>query len=333
MEFSLPVPKYSYLPIVALFFITGLLLTACSGSPQPKTYTIGVLNFAVGLENSVLPGFKEGMTQFGYKEGQNITYIYKGVPDKVDKLDTLAQDLVKADVDLILSITTPATQAAQRATVNTDIPVVFVPLNDPVGAGVVDSLKKPGGNITGITFGAQEARRFEWLIQVAPAIKQVYILYNPKEPSMVKSLATVSEVAQKLGVELITREVNTPEEATASIENIPEEADAIFFLASGSIGDHIADFAKVAIQHKLPTSGSSPEVVEKYGIMTSYGFDVAASGKQAARLADQILRGIKPADLPVEMTEFSSAINLKTASTIGLDIPDTILRQANVIVR
>lgn len=173
-------PKCSSLAIVALLVITGLLATACSGIGQPKTYTIGVVNISAGLETDLLPDFKENMAGLGYKEGQNVTYIYKGVPDKVEKLDALAQDLVQADVDLILAITSPAALAAKRATADNPIPVVFVPVNDPVTTGIVASLRNPGGNLTGITFGAQEPRRFEWLIQVAPDVKKVYIPYTPR---------------------------------------------------------------------------------------------------------------------------------------------------------
>jgi len=325
--------KYSSVAIVILFVITGLLVAACSGMGQPKTYTIGVVNISAGLETDLLPSFKENMAGFGYKEGQNVTYIYKGVPDKVEKLDALAQELVQADVDLILALTSPAALAAKRATTDNPIPVVFVPVNDPVASGIVASLRNPGGNITGITFGVQEPRRFEWLIQVAPDIKKVYIPYTPEDQSAVISLAKVREAAQKLGGELITREVHTAEEIPASVENIPEEADAIFILPDSLIGHRTADFAETAIQRKLPTSGPNPVSVTDSGFLTSYSADPTGYGKQAARLVDQILRGVKPADLPVEMAEFILAINLKTAKAIGLDIPDSILRQADIIVR
>lgn len=315
-----------------LFITTGLPLTACGGAGQPKTYKVGVVNLSPPLE-VVLEGFKEGMTELGYTEGENITYVYEGAADTVDKLDGLAQNLVAADVDLILSITTPASMAAQRATASNSIPIVFVPVNDPVKAGLVASLRNPGGNITGVTYGLQEGRRFEWLIQVAPAVKQVYIPYNPEDQSAVTSLAAVSEVAQNLGVELITRQARTQEEVTASVKNIPEEADAIFLAADTLVVGQVAAFAEAAVQRKLPTSASAPDIVMNQGILTTYSFDIRASGKQAARLAGQIFRGIKPADLPVEVPEFISIVNLKTAESIGLDIPDTILRQADVIVR
>ncbi len=321
---SLSASKRSIL--IVLFIITGLLLTACGG--DQKTYTIGVVNLTPDL-GPVIEGFKEGMTELGYIEGENITYIYEGATGSIDTLDVVAQGLVAADVDLILSVTTPATQAAQRATAGTDIPVVFVPVNDPVRSGIVDSLRNPGGNITGVTIGAQEARRLGWLVQIVPTIEEIYIPYNPEDQSAVLSLETVSEAATTLGVELITREARNPEEITAVVKNIPEEADAIFFVPDSLLGSHFAEFAKL----QLPTSVADPTNMKTFDMLTSYGIEFTAAGKQAARLADQIFQGIKPADLPVETAEFYLAINLKTAEAIGLYIPDSILRQADIIIR
>ncbi|HNT77856.1 MAG TPA: ABC transporter substrate-binding protein [Anaerolineae bacterium] len=311
--------------------VFSLWLAACGGAPQPKTYTLGVINPSLHQEETV-EGFKEGMTKLGYIEGKNIIYLYEG-PTDMDKLDSVAQGLVAADVDLILSITTSAAQAAQKATAGTDIPVVFIPVTDPVGAGLVDSLRQPGGNITGVTFGVQEGRRLEWLIQVAPTIEHIYVPYNPEARGTVLALETVSNAATMLGVELILCEVSTAEEVAAAFENIPEDADAIFFLPDSLLNERIGDWLEIAIELKLPTSGPNPMAVAD-GHLTAYGIDLAASARQeAARLADQILQGIKPADLPVETAEFFTAINLNTAKAIGLDISDEILLQADIIIR
>jgi len=317
-------------PTFVCAIVLSLLLVACL-PPPPQTYTIGVINIVPDLDTT-LEGFKEGMTELGYLEGENVTYLYEGATTNMGELDSVAQSLVTADVDLILAITTPATQAAQRATADNDIPVVFVPVTDPVGAGLVDSLKQPGGNITGVTFGSQEGRRLEWLIQVVPTIKQIYVPYNPEDRSAVLALETASATAAKLDVEMITCEIRNLEEVTDAFENIPKEADAIFFLPDSLVSTHMPDHIETAIRAKLPTSGANTEVVRN-GILTSYGMEQTSSGRQAARLADQIFQGIKPADLPVETAEFFSAINLKTAETIGLDISDEVLLQADIIVR
>lgn len=317
--------------LVILFVMIGSLLTGCGDTPGTKTYTIGVVNPSPNQETTV-KGFKDGMTELGYVEGTNVTFIYDG-PVSADKLDAVAQGLVKAKVNLILAITTSATKAAQKATSGTDIAVVFIPVTDPVGAGVVASLTNPGGNITGVTPSAQEGKRLEWLLQVAPKIKQIYIVYNPKDQSPVLALKTVSETAAKLGVELITREVSTTEEAMLAVKNTPKEADAIFFLPDSVVNARAVDIYKMATDLKLPTSGPNMATVND-GVLTAYSVDLTvAARQQAARLADQILQGAKPADLPVETARLFAAINLKTAQAIGLDIPDDILRQANIIIR
>jgi ABC-type uncharacterized transport system substrate-binding protein len=165
MKLGRRLDKYGrHIIAVTVLVVLGPFLFAC-GAREPEARAIGVVNLAPGLDDAVA-GFKEGMAELGYVEGENVTYIYEGATNSIDTLDSVAQGLVEADVDLILSITTPATQAAQWATAGTEILVVFVPVTDPVGAGIVDSLRNPGGNITGVTFGTQEGRRLEWLIQM-----------------------------------------------------------------------------------------------------------------------------------------------------------------------
>jgi putative ABC transport system substrate-binding protein len=322
--------KTTCYPILVGVVLLGMMLTAC-GDETNRTYTIGVVNPSPNQENTI-KGFKEGMTGLGYVEGENVTYIYNG-PIGADKLDAEAQTLVEAKVDLILSITTPATKAAQKATTETDIAVVFIPVTDPVGAGVVASLTKPGGNTTGVTSVTQEGKRLEWLLQVAPEIKQIYVVYNPEDSSPVLALNTVSETAAQLGVELLTREASTTEEAEAAFMNVPPEADAIFLLPGSLVNTRAADVYKIATELELPTSGPNIATVN-VGALTAYGVDLAAAARQqAARLADQIFKGARPADLPVEIAEFYLVINMKTAQAIGLTIPDEVLRQADIIVR
>lgn len=311
--------------------VFSLLLTACGGLTKPKTYTVGVILYTPTLEFT-WTGFKQGMTDLGYIEGQNISYIYAGPIDNINKLDGVAQDLVKAKVDLILAISTPAAQAAKRATANTKIPVVFVPLTDPVGAGLVTSLTQPDGNITGVTFGIQEARRLEWLTRIAPATKRVYIIHNPDDTSANLALKMVTATAANLGLEIISREARTPDEVDAALAKLPENIDALYLVPDVKTEAKLADILAVTNSRRLPTSVANVERV-KEGALFTFAFKQDAAGRQAARLADQILRGIQPADLPVETTEFFLAINLKTAQAIGLVVPDDILSQADTIYR
>ncbi|MBN1876490.1 MAG: ABC transporter substrate-binding protein [Anaerolineae bacterium] len=318
----------SWKAILIGLVVISLALTACGDSQ--KTYTIGIVNVVSVLDNTV-QGFITGMTDLGYIEGENVTYIHKEII-AMDDLDSVLQDMVKADVDLLMTTSTTAAKAIQEATAGTEIPVVFGTLADPVGAGFVESLKQPGGNMTGLVIGAQDDRRLGWLLDIDPAIEQVYVPYNPDDPAPVAGLTTLKEAAPKLGVELITPEIRTPDEVIAAIENIPAEADAIYLLADSLVSARASDFLEAALELQLPISDPSMDNIEK-GLLTSYGPVQVNSGKQVARLADQILKGIKPSDLPVETAESYLGINLKTAEAIGLQIPEDILRQADIVVR
>jgi putative ABC transport system substrate-binding protein len=234
---------------------------------------------------------------------------------------------------MILSVTTPATLAAKQATAGTGLPVVFAVVTDPVGAGIVDSMPRPGRNITGVAFGLQEARRLEWLIHIAPEVRQVYVPYNPNDKSPVLALKTIRNAAAKLGVNLITFKVHDNETLNKAVMNIPAEADAVFPLPDSLLGTRFTDLMTGAIKRKLPTSIPNISRVKEHNALSAFGFDQHSCGKQAAQLVDQIFKGARPADLPVETAEFYLAVNLEVANKIGLTIPDEILRQAKIIIR
>ncbi len=323
-----------HLSLISTLLLVVLLATAC-GITQPETFSVGVVNLLPTMENTI-EGFKAGMIESGYTEGENITYVYPGAAGSLDALETTAQDLMKAEVDLILSITTPGSLAAQKATAGTDTPVVFVAVTDPVGAGLVQDWAHPGGNVTGIASVAKgavnEGRRLELLLQIAPDVKRVYIPYNPEDPAVITALTTVSDDAAKLGVELALHEVRSADEAAAASGAIPEDVEAIFIFSDRVVVTAFQEFVEAALEKRLPLSTSNPIGVEM-GALMAYGSDFLASGKQAARLADQIFKGGQAADLPVEAPEFFLIINLKTAEAIGLDVPDAVLRDADEIIR
>jgi putative ABC transport system substrate-binding protein len=315
--------------IVAL--LLGMLPIACDRDTD-ETYTVGVINIVPDLDQT-LQGFREGMKALGYIEGKNIEYAYEGPTTNLGGLTAAARNLVNAEVDLIFTLTTPATLAVKQATAGGELPVVFTIVTDPLGAGIVSSMRAPGGNITGVAFGIQEARRLEWLVRIAPGIQQIYVPYNPNDKSPVLALKTVRESAAKLGVKLITRQVHDAETLEDAVLQIPAQADAVFLLPDSLVSTRLADMVAAAIARKLPLSGVNIMVVKRHSVLISFGCDLQSAGKQAARLADQIFKGARPSDLPVETAEIYLAINLKTAAAIGLSIPDEILRQADIIVR
>jgi putative ABC transport system substrate-binding protein len=311
--------------------LLALALAGCS-KKKSKTYTVGIINSVAVLDKS-LDGFKEGLTERGYIEKKNVRYIYDGPTTDMNKLPAAVQSLLETKTDLILSITTPATLAAKQATAGIGLPVVFLSVTDPVGAGIVESMLHPGSHITGIAFGIQEARRLEWLIRIAPEIKKIYVPFNPKDKAPVLAWKMVRSAASKLGVHLIPQEFYDSETLNDAVLNIPPEADAVFLLPDSLMGTRYPDMVMTATKRNLPTSGPNVVTVKDHHVLTSFGYDLHLTGKQAARLADQIFKGAEPADTPVEVAEFYLAVNLKTAKAIGLAIPDEILRQADVIIR
>lgn len=317
--------------ISLLFFLLLIcVLAGCSEGQLSKTYTVGVVNFNKE-HDKVFLGFKKGLTALGYTEGKNITFIYNGSRSEMPDLVNDLQSLIDQKVDLILSITTPATKKAKQMTAGTGIPVVFAPVFDPVEAGIVQSLVKPGGNLTGIKVGGHSAKALDWLLKIAPDIKKISVPFNSNNRATMKSLQDLQLAADKVGVTLAAHEVSNKKELALSFENLPDETDALWLLNSGFLVNHSALFVDAAIKDKLPLGSSTSQVDD--GVMVTYGQNASRTGELAAGLADKILQGVSPASLPVEITDFFLGINLKTANSIGIDISDDILHVAETIIR
>lgn len=325
----------STLCISLIIIFAGIFpVTACATPESPPTtmLTIGVVNLSPQLE-PVLEGFKNGMLSLGYTEGDQIEYLYDGPAPDLAALDTIAETFVNSDVDLILAISTPATQAAFRATQNTNIPVVFGPVTDPIAAGVITKLSHPGGNVTGVMLGGQsEGQRLQWLTQLAPETHWIYVPYNPDDASAIASVDGVIQAAGELGVELLLREARNADEISDAIASIPAKAQAVFLPQDSLVAARIDDFVTATLDLELPLCVPTDGQVER-GALLSYSFQLIALGEQQARLADQIFRGIKPVDLPVETAEFFLTVNLKTADAINLTIPDEVLRTVDRVIR
>jgi len=313
-----------------LVLLVGIL--AACGPAEPEAAIVGVVN-PFGIEMPI-EGFKAGLADLDYVEGEDVNYVNADMSGGMAALESAVEDLMQKDVDLILCVTTPACQTAQKVTDGTDVAVLFVAVTDPVTAGLVEDFSDPGGNVTGIVSAAKgavnEGRALEWLLQVAPDIEQVFVPYNPDDPVTLTKLGAVQDAAAKLGVELILQEVQSSDAAATIPSSIPENADALLTFSERVFNVSIVqELAAAAIERDLPCLAPGVE----YGALLSYAPTLSAIGRQAARLADQIVRGSSPADLPVETPEFFLTINLETADAIGLDIPDEVLRQADDIIR
>ncbi len=316
--------------IVVAVAVAAVLLLNKDDKESKKSYKVGIVNSAA-IMSSAIDGLKAQLTTLGYTEGKNITYIYNG-PTASDGLEAEIQRMFDEKVDVIFTLTTAPSVKAKEMTAENGIPIVFAPVTDPIGAGIVTDLNKPGGNVTGVMSGLSENRRLEWLKTVAPDIKMVLIPYDPNNPSPVKTLDGLKETAQKIGVELVLLE--TPDKAAveAAIANIPSDVDAIFLPSDSLVGSYVADWVAKSIELKLPTSGSSQAHVTA-GVLCSYSYSPTQAGELAAGLVDHILKGSKPGDLPTEIAEPQASINLATASALGLEIPNSVLQQAAIVVR
>ena len=323
--------KKILLSLMIIVFIA--VLAACGGDEgnANKQFKVGLLtNNPNGLRNVV--GFQAGLAELGYIEGENLTYIFAGGPVAKDDLEAALQEMITAEVDLIFTAGTPVGVVAHQATQGTNIPVVFGVIADPIAAGVLTDLKNPGGNMTGVRLSQNEARRLELLLEIAPTAKRIFIPFNPTDSAPASSVATVLESATALGVEIITYEAPTDEDVTALLNNFPQDIDAIFLVPDSVVNSRLQEILAVAEERKLPVSGPSTAQVEE-GALTSYGFIHNEVGVQAARIADQILKGTPPGELPVEPAEFYLSVNLATAEKIGIEISDEILEQATLIIR
>ena len=322
--------RNSRILLLFLLLLYCLIASCTKNELSSKTYTVGVVNLNENLEK-VFWGFKKNLGELGYQEGSNITYIYNGPRSKMSDLENDLQSFVNQKVDLILSITTPATRKAKLMTANTGIPVVFAPVFDPVDSGIVQSLLKPGGNMTGIKAGGSSGKALRWLLKIAPETKNIFIPFNRNNKATVQSLQDFQAAAEKLGVQLSVTEVTNNKELTSVFDNLPSQVDAIWLLNSHFLVKHIALFVETAVRHKLPL-GSNTSRIES-GVLITYGQDAFRTGEMAADLAHKIFQGIPPASLPVEITDFFLGVNLKTANAIGIDISDDILHVAYTIIR
>jgi putative ABC transport system substrate-binding protein len=265
---------------------------------------------------------RQRLAQLGYVEGRNIVLEYRWAEGKLDRLAGLATELVSSRVDVITALSTPAALAARSAT--RTIPIVFTGVGDPVGAGVVPGLAHPGGNATGISLLATElsAKRLELLREIVPGVSRVAMLWNDTNPSMVLRAQEAQDAAPKLGVTVRSIGVHDLIDFEAAFATIDSwQADALLTLVDPFTREHRKRIVEFAAHRHLPAIYEAREFVEAGGLV-SYGPSLAANQMRAAEYIDKILKGSKPADLPVEQpTKFELLIDIKTAKALNLTIP------------
>jgi putative ABC transport system substrate-binding protein len=302
---------------------------------QPaKVPRIGFLgNSTAALEANLVGPFREGLRDLGYVEGRNILIEYRWAEGQYERFPALITELIAQNVDVIVTAGTPASLAVKKAT--TSIPLVMVAVGEPVATGLVASLARPGGNITGLTSmsSEMEGKRLELLREVVPKISHVAVLWNAASPIQAIEEREVRAAAQVLGMKMLSLGVRTQEEIEDALAAIVKERPgALLVLADRLFLHHRTHIMDFAAQHRLPGVHAYRELVEAGGLM-SYGPSYAEMHRRAATYVDKILKGAKPADLPVERpTKFEMVINLKTAKALGLDMPPMLLGRADEVI-
>ena len=299
--------------------------------PAGKLARIGLLTIA-SEPTSGLKGFAHGLQQLGYIEGQNLVLIYRFAEGRRDRLADLARELLALNVDVIASNSTEAILAIRD--LNKTTPVVMTSISDPIGNNLVTSFARPGGSTTGVTFFSTElaAKRLELLKEVVPRLTRVALLVQRDHPPTATLVAETQAAAQPLGLTLKVVEVH-PNEIAEGFGSIDKERpDALIVQQTAAFAPHLREIANLAMSRHLPTAHESREFVEAGGLM-AYGPNGFALGERAAWYADRILKGTRPADLPVEQpAKFELVINLKTAKAFGLTMPATVLATANEVI-
>jgi putative ABC transport system substrate-binding protein len=321
-------------------FLCGLTL-GVFGAPLAaqaqtgKLYRVGFLgNTTAALEANLVGPFRQGLRDLGYVEGQNIVIEYRWAEGKYERFPALISELLAQKVDVIVTAGTPATLAVKKAT--SLVPLVMVAVGDPVGTGVVPSLNRPGGNITGLTSISTEmdGKRLELLREVVPSVSHVAVLWNAASPLQAVAEKQTQAAAQVLRMKVLSLGVRTLGEIDAALATIVREKPAaLLVLADRLFLQHRAHIMDFATQQRLPGVHAYRELVEVGGLM-SFGPSYADMHRRAAYFVDRILKGAKPADLPVERPGlFELVINLKAAKALGLTIPQSVLLRATEVIQ
>jgi putative ABC transport system substrate-binding protein len=304
---------------------------AARAQHRKQVYRIGLL--VTGGPSAFLDAQATALREIGYVEGRNVTIERRFADGDLNRLPAMAAELVGLQIDLILTQGTPATLAAKQAT--TSIPIVFSPLSDPVGVGLVASLARPGGNITGTSLMATDisAKRLELLLTTVPQVSRMAILWDSSNPGMALRVRETKMAADQSKIVLHTVGPRNLAELEASLAELTKQRpEALIVTAEPFTRRYLTQILEYAASNRLPTIFEDRYYVDAGGLM-SYGPSLIDGYRRAATYVDRILRGTKPADLPVEQpTKFELVINLKTAKVLGLDVPPTLLARADEVI-
>jgi putative ABC transport system substrate-binding protein len=299
-----------------------------------KSVVVGVLRYGDQPSGQLyVTAFKQGLQELGYIEGRNLALELRYAEGKAERLAVLAEELVRLNVDVILTGDTPSTLAAQRAT--RVIPIVIGSATDPVGSGLVASLAHPGGNTTGFSNMTSDIspKRLEMLIALIPGLSRVAVLLDPKNPATRLELKSLEEANQRVGLRLLALRVETPEQIErAFAAMVKQRAQGVIVTSNSFFTQQRYQIAGLALKHRIPSLCGNSRFADA-GLLVSYGEDSTENYRRAATYVDKIVKGTKPADLPVEQPmTIELVINMKTARAIGIKVPKSILLHANRVI-
>jgi putative ABC transport system substrate-binding protein len=327
------------LSLVATLVVSLAAPPITDAQPTGRTWRIGYLSAASGELEQYKPwiaAFRDGLRGLGYVEGENLVIEERYAAGQVKRLPALAAELIRLKVDVLVAA--PAGSAFAAKNVTSTIPIVFMGEPDPIGTGLVASLARPGGNVTGLADAHSDLipKRLELLKQLVPSASRVGVLWNPSNASTAPQLKTVQTAAPALGLTIFPVEVNGShrddlDRAFATIGR--DRLDGLLVVGDPALGVQRDRIAELSIARRLPTSGTHRGWAEG-GLLMSYGTDFVALFRHGAVVVDKILKGAKPATLPVEQpTKFEFTINAKTAKALGITIPSSVLARADAIIQ
>ncbi len=323
------------LVVSLLVTITLALVHMAQAQQTKKVPRIGfLLATSLSVESARIEAFRQGLRELGYVEGKNIIIEWRWAEGKFDRLPDLAAELVRLKVEVIVTGGSTSTGAAKKVT--TTVPIVMAQVNDPVGSGFIASLARPGGNMTGLSTLVPElsGKRLELLKEVVPKLSRVAVIGDSTAPGNTQALKETELAARAFKVQLQYLDILGPKDIeTAFREARKGRADAVLVLGSPVLISQRRQVADLTVKNRLPATYNQPEYVEAGGLM-SYGVSVVDLYRRAATYVDKILKGRKPADLPVEQPiKFELVINLKAAKQIGLTIPPNVLARADRVIK
>ncbi|HVG78935.1 MAG TPA: ABC transporter substrate-binding protein [Patescibacteria group bacterium] len=321
-------PALAGLACLAAFL---LVLGAATTAAQPPTYRIGVL--AQDLQPGLLEDLRDELQRLGYVEGRNTTIEVRNAAGRADRLPALVDELLRLKVGVIVAVNTPAVRAAKNAT--SVVPIVIMRAADPVGQGLVASLARPGGNVTGLSFMPDElgAKGVQLLHEVAPSISRVASLYQADNPGALLVVTETERRSLELGLRFMRLPIRDPGELPGAFRTATgARTEAVFVMDDGAMTKQRAQLADLARRHSLALVSIYRDLAEAGGFI-AYGPNLPTVYRRGAVYIDRIFKGAKPADLPIEQpTKFDFVINLKTARALGLTIPPAVLLQADHVI-